>query len=281
MTTELTPEFAVTVRGYDRAQVDDYVDALREWLANAGARMEAAEGEAAHLREQVLLLRTRLAQLDQQTSETPPRTIVALGDRITRILQLAEEGALAVQADAEAEASAIVGRARQEAEELSRVVRAKQTEAEALIAHAVDEAARVVGEAEGRAAEAAAHLMADAESRAAAREAEAEERALDMVDGAEAERSSILGQLGNQRARMQAELHKLASERDEVVDGLNKLREALHRTIAEVLSAPLLPTAAVELTSPVYDGAAGRDPGDSRQLVAAESRPLAAGPVEQ
>jgi cell division septum initiation protein DivIVA len=30
LTPELAPEFAVTVRGYDRAQVDEYIDWLRE-----------------------------------------------------------------------------------------------------------------------------------------------------------------------------------------------------------------------------------------------------------
>ena len=53
LTPETTPEFSVTVRGYDRAQVDEYIDWIREWLGNATSRMKAAEGESAQLREQL------------------------------------------------------------------------------------------------------------------------------------------------------------------------------------------------------------------------------------
>jgi cell division septum initiation protein DivIVA len=108
LTPELAPEFAVTVRGYDRAQVDEYIDWLREWLSNATVRMESAEAESGQLREQLRRLQERVDELEVETSDQPPRTIGALGDRMTRILVLAEEGAATVRADAEAEAELVM-----------------------------------------------------------------------------------------------------------------------------------------------------------------------------
>lgn len=233
-TIELAQEFAVTVRGYDRAQVDSYVDTLREWLGNATFRMEASEAENTGLREQVVMLRTRLAQLEQKVDENPPRTIEALGDRVSRILLLAEEGAVAVQADAEAEAVAILGRARQEADDLLRAAKARHAEAEAFVAGASQQAQALVLQAESRALEAANRLRAEAEARAAAREAEAAERAENLVEGAESERGRILLRLAQEKVGIGNELRRLAAERDDLRDGLTRLKESLHRTIAEM-----------------------------------------------
>ncbi len=44
------PEFAVTLRGYDRGQVEEYVSALQAFLAEAQRRAAAAEAELAEVR---------------------------------------------------------------------------------------------------------------------------------------------------------------------------------------------------------------------------------------
>jgi len=44
------PEFAVTLRGYDRGQVEEYVLALQAFLAEAQRRAAAAEAELAEVR---------------------------------------------------------------------------------------------------------------------------------------------------------------------------------------------------------------------------------------
>jgi cell division septum initiation protein DivIVA len=236
-TTELAPQFAVTVRGYDRVQVEDYVDTLREWLANATLRMEAAETDNIQLREQVALLRTRLNQLDHQLSDGPPRTLAAMGERVTRILEMAEEASASAQADAEAEAVAIVGRARQEAADVVRSAQGRHAEMEAFIAGASDQAAAVLAAAEAQAQESANRLLAEAETRAASREAQAAERARGVVAGAEAERLRVLTQLEDEQAVLRVELLRLAVERDELRDGLTRLRESLHRTLADLPGA--------------------------------------------
>jgi DivIVA domain-containing protein len=237
-TTELEPQFAVTVRGYDRAHVDEYVDTLREWLANATERMETAEYESGRLREEVVVLRARLAQLERQLNDGPPRTIEALGDRVSAILLLAAEGASTLRDDAEAEAVAIIGRARQEAADLVRSAEGRKAEMEAYIAGAADQAATLVQQAECRGAEAANRLLGEAECRAAAREAEADDRAKGVIAAAEAQRDAIVAQLHDAESALKAELHRLSAERDEVIGALTRLRESLHHTISDLPGAP-------------------------------------------
>jgi DivIVA domain-containing protein len=234
MTTELAQEFAVTVRGYDRAQVDSYVDTLREWLGNATVRMETAEADSARMREQVVQLRTRLAHLEEQVAENPPRTIAALGDRVEMILRLAEEGATAAQGDAEAEAVAIIGRARQEADDLIRSAHARQAEMDALAGATGLRAATVISQAEVRAAGTARRILAEAEMRASTLDAESSERAKLALAEAEVQRDRVLAELADEKLAIACELRRLTAERDEVRDGLTRLKESLHRTISEL-----------------------------------------------
>jgi len=234
MTTELTPQFAVTVRGYDRAQVDDYVDTLRNWHGNATARMQAAETEAAQLREQVVRLRQRVADLEQQTGQEPPRTITALGDRVTRILQLAEEAAAQTRTEAEAEARLIVSKAQDEAESIARATRARQVEVDMFLTSATEQAQQAVQHAEQRASEAAARLTSESEARAAQRDAEAKDRSQQIVADAEANRARILEQLAAEQARASADVHGLRLKRDEIRAGLSHLQESLYITLKEL-----------------------------------------------
>jgi len=239
LTPELAPEFAVTVRGYDRAQVDEYIDWLREWLSNATVRMESAEADSGQLREQLRRLQLRVEELEVETSDQPPRTIGALGDRMTRILALAEEGAATVRADAEAEAERVRAEARAEAEALVRTTQEQQAELDGRLASANEQADRTVHDAETRAAETTALLMLAAESRAKATEADAEQRARELVDRAQQERARILEQLTTEKGALDAHLEGLMARRTEVLAGLSQLHEALGTTIAEVAPVPL------------------------------------------
>lgn len=234
LTPELAPEFAVTVRGYDRAQVDEYIDWLREWLSNATVRMESAEAESARLREQVERLQMRVDDLQAETSGEPPRTIGALGERMTRILELAEEGAAAVRADAETEAERLLARARSEAEGQVRGTQQRQAELDGKLADANERAQQTVAQAEARAADAVARQMHDAEAKAKAWEAQARERARELVEGAQLQRSAVLEQLNTEKAALDAHLAALAAQRAEILASLSRLHESLASTIVEV-----------------------------------------------
>jgi cell division septum initiation protein DivIVA len=271
MTTELTPQFAVTVRGYDRAQVDDYVDTLRNWHGNATARMQAAETEAAQLREQVVRLRQRVADLEHETGQEPPRTITALGDRVTRILQLAEEGAAQIRTEAEAEAQMIVSKAQDEGDAIARATRARQVEVDTFLTSATEQAQQAVQHAEQRASEAASRLTSEAEARAAQCEAEARERSQQMVAEAEGRRAGVLEQLAAEQSTAEAEVEALRTRRDEIRAGLSHLQQSLHGTL-EGLPRDRSAAAQEEAGPPEAEGAHSHEPpgetaGDTGETV--------------
>lgn len=254
MTTELTPEFTTSLRGYDRIQVDDYVDTLREWLDAATARMQAAEADASQLRDQSMRLRQRLAELEADAGQEPPRSLNALGDRVARILALAEEGAQAVQASAEAAAAELVTQAQHDAEETIRSTRARQVEIEAWLSQTTRQADQLVAQAEERAALAAAQLTSDAETKAAATAAVADQRARQTIaqaeaeaagltEAAQAERARTLQELAAKREELTGHIRSLEAQRDEVLAALTGLRESLHRTIGHLPSAAAAPAA--------------------------------------
>jgi vacuolar-type H+-ATPase subunit I/STV1 len=249
MTTDLTPEFTTSIRGYDRIQVDDYVDTLREWLDTATARMQSAEGEVIQLREQVGRLRQQATELESEANQHPPRSLAAAGDRIARILALSEEGAAAVQVDAEAAANELLARAQRDADERSRASLARQAEIEAWVAQATGQVEQIVGQAEQRAAMAAAQVTSEADARAAAHLAQAEQRATELVQQAQAEAARIseassaeharaLLEMAAHREDLSGQIRALEAQRDEALAALTGLRESLHRTIGQLPGSP-------------------------------------------
>lgn len=123
------PEFAIAMRGYDRAQVDDYLARLHEWLLESQARTARAEEQAAAAGRAAEELRQQIVVLEERSFSSTPDSIKALGDRVGRILTTAFEAAEdmrttaerdsgTVLAEAEARATQIVEDARLEAEGL-------------------------------------------------------------------------------------------------------------------------------------------------------------------
>jgi cell division septum initiation protein DivIVA len=115
-TTRPVAEFALKFRGYSRRQVDKYVDAMRRIFDQATAQTEAAGAEAARWREEAIQLGHRVAELEQQLNESPPRSFAAVRERLARILEQTEEAAATVMAEAEAEAKEVVATTREQAE---------------------------------------------------------------------------------------------------------------------------------------------------------------------
>ena len=59
-----TPRFATAVRGYDRMQVDDYVERLHQWVDQADHRAQQCEAASARATEEAEQLRRRLSSAD-------------------------------------------------------------------------------------------------------------------------------------------------------------------------------------------------------------------------
>jgi septal ring factor EnvC (AmiA/AmiB activator) len=86
-------------------------------------------------------------------------------------------------------------------------------------------------------------LVAEAESRVAAREAQAEQRAREIVQGADAQRARVLDELAAERTHKEAQLQALIGQRDEMLAGLTQLRESLQRSIGQLpgVATPAVP----------------------------------------
>src|SRR5258707_12180332 len=86
-TTEesITPRFAAAVRGYDRMQVDDYVERLHQWVDEADIRAQQCEAASARAAEEAEQLRRRLSAADAAALTATPAAMKALGNRVGAI----------------------------------------------------------------------------------------------------------------------------------------------------------------------------------------------------
>ena len=122
--TQEFPEFAPALRGYDRLQVDGYVERLREYALEVEDRAISSEAAFAELQQETGDLRRQLAAAGG--GELP--------QRLAHILDTANEEAEEVRSRARTESEELGRRARAAAEQSTRRARA---EAERIVADAV------------------------------------------------------------------------------------------------------------------------------------------------
>ena len=204
------PRFATVVRGYDRMQVDDYVDHLSQWVEQADLRAQQCEAAAARAAAEVEELRRRLASADAGALTATPESMKALGDRVGNIMQSsfraakelhgqAEDTARATVAAAEEAATRMVRDATAHADELSRAAEDLFRQAQDALAGANDAVAQQVDAAKVRgSAEREAMLeRTREESRELARQAAAEERSRRaQIDALEEHRRRVMEEIG-------------------------------------------------------------------------------------
>src|ERR1700738_2107892 len=106
---EEVPEFTIALRGYDRAQVDDYVDNLTHWLRAAETRAQDAERQADALVRRVEDLERRVldAPIPSAAHDFAPPEFEPFAARIGAMLEWANQQAELVQTQATAEASRV------------------------------------------------------------------------------------------------------------------------------------------------------------------------------
>ncbi len=89
---QATPEFTQAFRGYDRAQVDEYVAWIRDQVVQSETRAGRAE--------------TALAQCRRELASSP--TTAGISERLTAMLQLATEEAADIRTRAQTDSDATV-----------------------------------------------------------------------------------------------------------------------------------------------------------------------------
>jgi cell division septum initiation protein DivIVA len=127
------PDFGISVRGYDRAQVDAYFGRVVEWLADAENRALAAERSREAIAREVTELRAGMTKLEERAGLPAPQSMSAFSERMGQVMESALRAAQELRAEAEREA-----RERREA---------ASGDADRVLSEAHDEAERIVEEA--------------------------------------------------------------------------------------------------------------------------------------
>lgn len=116
------PEFSLAVRGYDRLQVETYVDRLRDQLEECTLRLRRTEERAAATARErnarITELEQRIAELEQRRLDTTASSFSGLGERIGQMLELAAQEGNAMKERAAREAEDILDRARRSAQDI-------------------------------------------------------------------------------------------------------------------------------------------------------------------
>jgi DivIVA domain-containing protein len=112
------PDFAISVRGYDRAQVDAYFGRVVDRLADAESRAAGAERTREALALEVEELRETIAELERRARMPAPQSMSAFSERMEQLMKSALEAAGELRAEAEREAREIRDRAADEAEQM-------------------------------------------------------------------------------------------------------------------------------------------------------------------
>jgi len=264
------PSFDTSMRGYDRKQVDEYVERLESELAEARIGRDAALTTSADRAAQLASAQAHIESLKQSAARGPSLTSGNVSDRIRDMLALASEEAAQTRRAAEMEAERVLGEARADAErlraesaaEVQRLTAAasqRSAEADQKLAHARNHAAAEIAAAAAEIAglraaadseraqldDAArsARDAADKESAERRRQADddfaitlrsrrsAAEREHGIDEAAARERASSIVQAAR------AEVHRLATERDAIYQELGGLVERLSAAAAGHLQA--------------------------------------------
>jgi hypothetical protein len=230
----MLPDFAMALRGYDRLQVDDYLERQQRWAAEVELRLADAEQRAEAGEAAARTLRARVAELEakeREDAEGPPRSIQALGDRVAHILQTAwdagEEVREEVVSSARAEAAEIERRAAERDAESSTAIERARAQASEIAA--AGEQARDEAEAEAARVK-AAEIVSNAEATAERVRNDATAAAERTIEAAERHRDEL-----------EEVIAGLVQRRDAAMAELDRVRAALEQVVAAPGLAPAIP----------------------------------------
>ena len=227
-----TPQFAHAVRGYDRFQVDEYVERLNEWATQWQAHSGELERRAADREDELIALRARLQELESQTPTAPDEAIRAAADRAASAVSMAIRDAEEIRRRASEEAERRLDDAGRQALELLETARQS-------ISGLAEEAKREGAQARERVEAMISEMRRQGDDERRRAEAEAERvliegraRAAELLADAEAEAEAARRANAEERRELEQNLAQLRSERAQIVGDLGRLRGAIQALIA-------------------------------------------------
>jgi DivIVA domain-containing protein len=254
-----SPSFTVSLRGYDREEVDHYIDSLAEALEQVDDSSEQNRRLQAHINQ----LNARIKELEDRVHAEAPRTGALVGERIGILLREAEEAAAETVGRAETKAGAILAAAEAKENEADEIIRAA-------LARGEDQSRRIESAARAEAAE----IVAEAEARATARTRQIEQWAEQVISHTRAEEARMLREQQEQRKAAKAELQFLSDQQDDASRVLTELRESLGQALGLIDPAP-------SRKQETADPAATDDPATDAAATAAEAPEAGMEPADE
>lgn len=121
------PDFTIVLRGYERTQVDSYIERLTARLAQLVDARDLADNSSRDNDGRVVELEKKLAETQRALEEAAKPTLSGLGTRVEQLLRLAEEQAADHRDDARREAEKLIAAAHLESKEVVEKARAVAT----------------------------------------------------------------------------------------------------------------------------------------------------------
>lgn len=210
------PSFRVVVRGYDRQQVQAFIQDLASRLAMERRRADETERALAQMRLEMAA-----------TQNQPPPSFEHLGSEAARVLEQAGKSAKLLVQEAKSRGEALVREAEAEAAEL--IEKAEQHAGE------LDEAAaKRLSDATGERDRILAEVAAEADQLRARSQ---EEARLALADAHE-ESERIRQQVIDEQSLMSAQTERLRQSRGQMLDYLGRIHSDLGVLLAEAIELP-------------------------------------------
>ena len=234
--------FDVVLRGYDRNQVNDYLDRVEAMVAETDARHTEDTRRFQEYERQLAEQRSHLdAALAQAEGRPEPASLI--GERLTRMLALAEQEAAAIEGDARAEADRVLAASRQAAEQehAQRAVVLAQRERDIEGASAAAEQTRLEAQHDADSIRASSRreadeLVRDAQQHAADLVQQAQQQALQQRQHADEDARRTYDESRAQAAHMvegaSRQVRELSAQRDHIARQLEDLRDAVSAAVS-------------------------------------------------
>jgi DivIVA domain-containing protein len=262
MALDISPRFTVSMRGYDKEEVERYLATVSERSSQSDDQLYELQEQNRYLEEEHERLAARVEELEAAIRSETPHTVGALGERITLILNEAEEGASETLAKARTDAERIIAQAQVEADMLRRQAEANATEAADTLTAARRQADELTQRLELEAKARASSILNDAEHRAQRRQDQIEKWAQEMIAHTQSEQARMADEFAMVRREHEAEVRTLTGDRDDAIAALRALQGSLAQAVERVVASrpkaqPLdepdaaPPAAAIDLTTSI------------------------------
>lgn len=234
MAIDVSPNFTVALRGYDKEQVDHYLESLSQRSSDSDDQLYDLQEQVRYFESEQQRLLARIEELEAAIRTETPHTVAALGERLTLILSEAEEGAADTISQADARAEFLVAEAEREAETIRRQAEMFSAQASETLAGAQRQAEALAERLEAEARGKAASIVADAQARGQRRHDQIETWAQEVIARTHAEQARMAEEFAKVRRQHEVELNALLGERDDAIAALRSLQGSLVRAIDRV-----------------------------------------------